>query len=163
LFSRFAWRAYHQCDGPPSPSSPASFYLSGWLWGNWAHQYFSTDGQTVQFVAILNDTFSDSAALQAIPGLRTAISQVATSAGAVQSGVLSAGCSERGAQRRVLSANAFAYDITQISTSDLSRIIPTAAPWSAWSATNQNVPAPLVVGAAIAALALLVIRPLRWK
>jgi RND superfamily putative drug exporter len=76
-------------------------------------QYISVDGQTVQFVAILKDSSSSSAALNAIPALRTAVAQVATSAGTARSGVLS--------------ANAFAYDITQTSQSDLSRIIPIVA------------------------------------
>jgi RND superfamily putative drug exporter len=76
-------------------------------------QYISADGQTVQFVAILKDSSSSSAALNAIPALRTAIAQVATSTGAGKSGVLS--------------ANAFAYDITQTSQSDLSLIIPIVA------------------------------------
>ena len=76
-------------------------------------QYISADGQTVQFVAILKDSSSSPTALNAIPALRTAVARVATSAGAAQSGVLS--------------ANAFAYDITQTSQSDLSRIIPIVA------------------------------------
>ncbi len=76
-------------------------------------QYISADGQTVQFVAILKDSSSSSAALNAIPALRTAIAQVATSTGAGKSGVFS--------------ANAFAYDITQTSQSDLSLIIPIVA------------------------------------
>jgi RND superfamily putative drug exporter len=76
-------------------------------------QYISADGQTVQFVAILKDTSSGSAAIDAIPALRTAVAQVAASAGASQNGVFS--------------ANAFAYDIRQTSNSDLSRIIPIVA------------------------------------
>ncbi len=76
-------------------------------------QYISADGQTVQFVAVLKDSSSSPTALNAIPALRTAVAQVAASAGAAQSGMLS--------------ANAFAYDITQISQSDLSRIIPIVA------------------------------------
>jgi putative drug exporter of the RND superfamily len=73
-------------------------------------QYISADGQTVQFVAILQDTSSSPTALIAIPGLRSAVVQVATTAGASQNGVFS--------------SNAFAYDITQVSASDLGRIIP---------------------------------------
>jgi RND superfamily putative drug exporter len=76
-------------------------------------QYISADGQTVQFVVILQDTSSSAAAINAIPALRAAVAQVATSAGAEQSGVFS--------------ANAFAYDIQQTSDSDLSRIIPIVA------------------------------------
>lgn len=73
-------------------------------------QYISADGQMVQFVAILKDTSSSPTALNAIPGLRSAVVQVATTAGASQNGVFS--------------SNAFAYDITQVSASDLGRIIP---------------------------------------
>jgi RND superfamily putative drug exporter len=73
-------------------------------------QYISADGQTVQFVAILKDISSSPTALNAIPGLRTAVTQVAASAGASQNGVFS--------------LNAFAYDITQTSQNDLNRIIP---------------------------------------
>ena len=78
-----------------------------------AGQYISADGQTVQFVAILKDTSSSSTAINAIPELHTAVARIAAAAGAAQSGVLS--------------ANAFAYDITQTSQSDLSRIIPIVA------------------------------------
>ncbi|HLW02945.1 MAG TPA: MMPL family transporter [Ktedonobacterales bacterium] len=76
-------------------------------------QYISLDGRTVQFVAILKDTSSSPAAVNAIPALRAAVAQVAMSGGASQNGVFS--------------ANAFAYDITQTSGSDLSHIIPIVA------------------------------------
>jgi putative drug exporter of the RND superfamily len=78
-----------------------------------AGQYISADGHTVQFVAILQDTSISTVAINAMPGLRTAVAQVAQSSGATQSGVLS--------------ANAVAYDITQTSASDLSQIIPIVA------------------------------------
>lgn len=42
-------------------------------------------------------------------------------------------------------------------------VIPSAAPWVAWSQTSQNVPAPLIVGLVVAALALLVTRLPRWR
>lgn len=73
-------------------------------------QYISVDGQTVQFVAILKDSSSSSAALNAVPGLRASVAQVATSVGALQNGLFS--------------TNAFAYDENQVSQSDLSHIIP---------------------------------------
>ena len=76
-------------------------------------QYISADGQTVQFVAILKDTSSSSTAVNAIPGLRTAVARIAQASGAARSGVLS--------------TNAVAYDITQTSASDLSRIVPIVA------------------------------------
>jgi hypothetical protein len=42
-------------------------------------------------------------------------------------------------------------------------LFPGTAPWVIWSQTTQMIPAPLIVGLIIAALALLVIRPLRWR
>lgn len=94
---------------PQSSSIPPQEYNAYRATG----QYISADEQTVQFVAILKDTSSSSATINAIPALRTAVAQVATSAGAGQSGVFS--------------ANAFAYDISQTSDSDLSHIIPIVA------------------------------------
>jgi RND superfamily putative drug exporter len=76
-------------------------------------QYISADGHTVQFVAILKDTSSSSTAVNAIPGLRSSVASIAQASGATRSGVLS--------------TNAVAYDITQTSASDLSRIIPIVA------------------------------------
>lgn len=73
-------------------------------------QYVSADGYTVQFVAILKDGSSSAAAINAIPALRTAVAQVARTVAASQYGVAS--------------ANAFAYDVMQISASDLRRILP---------------------------------------
>ena len=95
----------------PSPNSPVSPQIYNLYRAT--GQYISADGLTVQFVAILKDTSSSPAALNAIPGLRTAVAQVATSAGASQNGVFS--------------TNAFAYDVTQTSQSDLSHIIPIVA------------------------------------
>ena len=40
-------------------------------------------------------------------------------------------------------------------------LLPTAAPWIAWSQTNGRIPAPMIVGLLVAALALLATRPLR--
>ena len=73
-------------------------------------QYISADGQTAQFVATLKDTSFSPTALNAIPSLRSAVAQVAKAAGASQNGVFG--------------ANAVAYDINQVSASDLGRIIP---------------------------------------
>jgi hypothetical protein len=42
-------------------------------------------------------------------------------------------------------------------------LLPTIAPWIAWSQTNGQVPAPVIVGTLLAIVALLVIRPLRWN
>jgi hypothetical protein len=42
-------------------------------------------------------------------------------------------------------------------------LLPTITPWLAWSQTNGQVPAPVIVGALLAIVALLVTRPLRWR
>lgn len=73
-------------------------------------QYISADGRVVQFVAILKDSSTSTAAINAIPALRTAVARAAARAAASQSGVVS--------------ANAFAYDVTQYSQSDLRLILP---------------------------------------
>jgi RND superfamily putative drug exporter len=95
---------------PPANSPvPAKIYNAYRATG----QYISTDGLTVQFVAELKDTSSSSQAVSAIPALRSSVASVATAAGAAQSGLYS--------------RNAFAYDVEQVSQSDLNRIIPIVA------------------------------------
>lgn len=42
-------------------------------------------------------------------------------------------------------------------------LLPTTTPWIAWSQTNGQVPAPVIVGTLLAIVALLATRPLRWK
>lgn len=42
-------------------------------------------------------------------------------------------------------------------------VLPSAASWVTWIQTGQKVPAPLVVGLVMAALALLITRPFRWR
>jgi hypothetical protein len=42
-------------------------------------------------------------------------------------------------------------------------VLPSAAPWVTWIQTGQSVPAPLIVGLVLAAIALLVTRPYRWR
>jgi hypothetical protein len=42
-------------------------------------------------------------------------------------------------------------------------LFPGAAPWTVWSQTNEQVPAPMIVGIVVAIFALLVMRPLRWE
>jgi hypothetical protein len=42
-------------------------------------------------------------------------------------------------------------------------LLPTSTPWIAWSQTNGQVPAPVIVGTLLAITALLVTRPLRWR
>ena len=42
-------------------------------------------------------------------------------------------------------------------------LLPTITPWIAWSQTNGQVPAPLIVGMLLAIAVLLATRPLRWR
>jgi hypothetical protein len=42
-------------------------------------------------------------------------------------------------------------------------LLPTTTPWMAWSQTNGQVPAPVIVGTLLAMLALIAARPLRWR
>lgn len=42
-------------------------------------------------------------------------------------------------------------------------LLPSAAPWVAWSQTNGIVPAPIIVGMLVAIPVLLATRPLRWR
>lgn len=74
-------------------------------------QYISPDGETVQFDALLSAGPSGStAASQAIPAVRSALSKTAQDVGAVDNGVLS--------------QDSFIYDISHISTGDLHKIVP---------------------------------------
>lgn len=76
-------------------------------------QYISADGKTVRFLAILKDSSSSPAALDAIPSLRAAVNEAAHAAGATENAVFS--------------RNAFTYDILHTSESDLSHIVPIVA------------------------------------
>ncbi len=73
-------------------------------------QYISLDSQTIAFVTVLKDSGSGSAEISAVPGLRASVNQAAQAAGAVQNGVFG--------------LNEYAFDVEQISSSDLGRIIP---------------------------------------
>ena len=42
-------------------------------------------------------------------------------------------------------------------------LLPTTTPWIAWSQTNGQVPAPVIVGTLLVVVALLATRPLRWR
>jgi hypothetical protein len=42
-------------------------------------------------------------------------------------------------------------------------LFPGAAPWLVWSQTNEKISAPLIVGLILAALALVVTRPFKWR
>jgi RND superfamily putative drug exporter len=76
-------------------------------------QYISPDSQTIAYVLVLQDSGGGPTELNAVPGLRNAVSSAATAAGASQSGLLG--------------LNEFAYDVNQVSSNDLSRIIPIVA------------------------------------
>lgn len=76
-------------------------------------QYISADGNTVRFLAILQDGSSSPAAIEAIPSLRALVDTAARAGGAAQNGVFS--------------RNAFTYDILHTSQDDLSLIIPIVA------------------------------------
>jgi RND superfamily putative drug exporter len=74
-------------------------------------QFISPDGKTVQFDALLTAGPSGStAASQAVPNERSALTGIATSVGAVDNGIVS--------------QDTFIYDITHISTDDLYKIVP---------------------------------------
>ena len=79
-----------------------------------ASRYVADDGNTIQWeVGLQAGNGQSTAAEQAIPGIRSNVTQVATAAGATQSGVAG-------------EASAL-YDVSDISGSDLRHIIPVAA------------------------------------
>jgi len=102
--------------GPPSalpPVEPASISLSPQVYNAYraTAQFISADGRTVAFYTTLaaGDPASTQA-LQAIPAIRQAVSQVAQSVGAVDSGVSGQA--------------AVAYDVSAASDTDLIHIVP---------------------------------------
>jgi putative drug exporter of the RND superfamily len=105
----------HAILGPPQNLSavpPSGTQIPPQLYNAYhaTGQYISTDGQMVQFVAVLRGEATGPAAQSAIPGLRAAVAQAANAAGAVDNGVFS--------------QNAFIYDLNQTSVSDLIHLIP---------------------------------------
>ncbi len=102
--------------GPPNllpQTPPAGFSLSPQIYRAYRSiaQFISPDGKTVQFDALLSAGPSGStAASQAIPAARSALTAIATSVGAEDNGLLS--------------QDSFIYDISHISTSDLYKIVP---------------------------------------
>jgi RND superfamily putative drug exporter len=91
---------------PPNAQLPAGLYNAY----RSTAQYVSTDGFTVQFVAIVADPASAGAGQAAIPVLRTDMARVATAVNATQTGLYS--------------QDAINYDVSQLSEQDLSHIIP---------------------------------------
>lgn len=77
-------------------------------------QLISPDGRTIQFsVEFASGDLSSPEALESVPAMRADVESVAEAAGAVASGVFG--------------QIAFAYDVSHISSSDLTRIIPIVA------------------------------------
>jgi RND superfamily putative drug exporter len=96
--------------GPAARSLPPATYNAY----RSLEQYISPDGLTVQFAAILsNGKVDDPAAVAAMPALRDEVAGIARSAHADQNGVFG--------------LLPFAYDVSDISHTDLSHIIPTVA------------------------------------
>ena len=93
-------------EPPGTPVSPDSYagYRS-------LSQFVSADGRTVQFYTALSAGPADStAALDAVPDIRAAVTDVQTSTGASDSGVNGLA--------------AASYDVSSVSDSDLERIVP---------------------------------------
>ncbi|HEX3605160.1 MAG TPA: MMPL family transporter [Candidatus Dormibacteraeota bacterium] len=101
---------------PLAPTPPAGSGVSAADYNTYLalSHFVSPDGRTVQLAAapLITDT-SSPAAMAAIPQLRDTVTAIAHQAGASDSGVLS--------------LTAFAYDVSHISQSDLSTIIPIVA------------------------------------
>ena len=77
-------------------------------------RFISNDGRTVQFSTVLqNNNSADPRSMAAIPSVRDAVGNVAAGVHASASGVFG--------------IIAFAYDVNQVSASDLSRILPVVA------------------------------------
>ncbi|MGH7746631.1 MAG: MMPL family transporter, partial [Candidatus Dormibacteria bacterium] len=93
--------------GSPVPAAEYNTYQS-------IGRFISADGMTVQLVAapVITDT-SSPAAMAAIPALRDTVTGIAHNAGATGSGVYS--------------LTAFAYDVSHLSQTDLTSIIPLVA------------------------------------
>ncbi len=110
----------HQTLGAPqllSPEEPASLQVQIPLALYNAYrgtaQYISADGRTVAFIAILKDSSSSAAAVNAVPALRSSIDRIGQITDAEQAGVVG--------------VNELNYDQNSIALSDLSHIIPLVA------------------------------------
>jgi RND superfamily putative drug exporter len=111
-----AIQALYKELGPPSLLSappPTRIKVSPLLYAAYraTAQFISPDGKTVQFYALLSAGASGStAATNAIPAVRSALTSTANRVGASDNGVVS--------------QDAFVYDITHIATDDLIKIVP---------------------------------------
>ncbi len=95
----------------PPPSIAAQISPTGYALYLALAQYVSADGHTLQFYTALRaGDPSSTAALNAIPSVRAVVARTATAVGAVAAGV----AGEAPA----------AYDVSKISTGDLTRIVP---------------------------------------
>jgi RND superfamily putative drug exporter len=95
------------------PVKPADVNLSPALYQAYRStaQFISPDGETVQYYALLQAGETGStAAMRAIPSVRSAVSTVAGNVGATESGVYG--------------LDAVAYDVSHVATSDLKKIVP---------------------------------------
>jgi RND superfamily putative drug exporter len=100
-------------DLPPTPPPGSKVPLIGYQAYRATAQYVSPDGRTIQFQTGLKaGDPSTTAAMNAVPGIRSETAKVASTLGATANGVAG-------------EAPAF-YDISQISNSDLAHVIPIA-------------------------------------
>ena len=98
------------------PAEPGSAAVSPELYNSYRElaQFISPDGHTIQFSTLLLHNNDNSAlALAAVPAVRTAVAQVASRIGAEENGIFG-----------ILP---FAYDVQNISNTDLVHIIPVVA------------------------------------
>lgn len=109
----------HQELGAPSalpPVEPTQSAVPAGLYNRYRAlaQFISSNGRTVQFSTLLLDNSDASArALAAIPGTRSAVAAVGRTVGATQSGLFG--------------VVPFAYDVQNLSATDLAHIIPVVA------------------------------------
>lgn len=104
--------------GPPqklsqssSPHLPSGVSLKDYLAYKSLSQFIDESGTTVEYYAVFKaGPWGSTAAANGIPAVRNEVSRVATSVGAVDSGVLS--------------QDAFVYEISHTATSDLQKVVP---------------------------------------
>jgi RND superfamily putative drug exporter len=102
--------------GPPNllpPIQPATLIITPQEYQAYRStaQFISPDGETVQYYALLTAGPSGSTgASQAVPAVRSTLTNTANSVGAIDSGLVS--------------QDSFIYDISHISTGDLYKVVP---------------------------------------
>ena len=96
---------------PPVPPKNISINKATYQAYRSTAQFISSDGKTVQYYAVLQaGAAGSSGALRATPKVRATLTSVANNVGAFQSGVYS--------------IDSVGYDISQIATQDLKKIVP---------------------------------------